>query len=190
MTYEEFLDFTRDKESLYELRNGVPTKMDAPVYEHQIVSNKLSEIFNGYLYGSNCQVICPSCDVIFSNKEIRVPDLIIVCDKAKLQHGDCCGAPDFIAEVLSPSNANKDFENVELYLSSGVKEYWIIDAVTKVIYIYLLNGNQFRYEYPARLVLHSSLFPDLPVDLKFLFDDYTRVEYVIYKLKLLSLNLP
>ena len=164
MTYEEFLDFTRDKESLYELRNGVPTKMDAPKVEHQLTLTEFTHIFNSYLAGTNYQVVCPSCAVIFSNKEVRIPDLIIVCDKNKFQHGVCMGAPDFIVEILSSSSMQKDFENVELYLSNGVKEYWIVDYIEELIYIYLPDGTSICYEYPKITNTYSSLFPHLIID--------------------------
>ena len=37
------------------------------------------------------------------------PDLMIVCDKAKLVGKRCNGAPDFIIEIVSPCNPEDDY---------------------------------------------------------------------------------
>lgn len=37
------------------------------------------------------------------------PDLMIVCDKDKLDGKRCNGAPDFIIEIVSPSNPSDDY---------------------------------------------------------------------------------
>lgn len=36
------------------------------------------------------------------------PNLMIVCDKIKLDGKRCNGAPDFIMEIVSPGNASDD----------------------------------------------------------------------------------
>lgn len=36
------------------------------------------------------------------------PNLMIVCDKIKLDGKRCNGAPDFIMEIVSPGNASND----------------------------------------------------------------------------------
>ena len=185
MNNEEFI---KDMDSLYELRNGVPVRMDSPEIQHQKSLGELHDIFKKCLSGKQCRVLDSPCAVIFTNNETRVPDLLIVCDKSKIQGKKCLGAPDFIAEVLSPSTAQKDYENKELYLSNGVKEYWILDTVAKSVHVYLANGDFYYYEYPYHLTIYSSLFPNIPVELKFLFDDYTSLEYSLYSLKLIMLR--
>lgn len=54
-------------------------------------------------------------------------------------------APDFIAEILSPSTVGIDrgvkFED---YASHGVAEYWLIDPVKKTLEQYLLEGGEYR----------------------------------------------
>ncbi|GAB5521196.1 MAG: Uma2 family endonuclease [Rhodothermales bacterium] len=54
-------------------------------------------------------------------------------------------APDFIAEVLSPSTAVRDrgvkFED---YAAHGVGEYWIIDAEAQVVEQYVLAGEVYQ----------------------------------------------
>lgn len=37
------------------------------------------------------------------------PDLMIVCDRDKLDGKRCNGAPDFIIEIVSPGNPSDDY---------------------------------------------------------------------------------
>jgi Uma2 family endonuclease len=64
----------------------------------------------------------------------------VVCDLSKLDERGCCGAPDMIVEILSPSTHKKDItEKFDLYEASGVKEYWIVHPYEKVIQVFLLQ---------------------------------------------------
>lgn len=54
-------------------------------------------------------------------------------------------APDFVAEVLSPSTTEIDrHTKFKDYAAHGVQEYWIIDPVPEVVEQYILRGK--RYE--------------------------------------------
>ena len=54
-------------------------------------------------------------------------------------------APDFIAEVLSPSTARTD-RGIKFrdYAAHGVSEYWIIDPVAQTIEQHTLQGDDYR----------------------------------------------
>ena len=52
------------------------------------------------------------------------PDVLVVCEPAKLTDRGCEGAPDFIAEVVSPSSRKRDYAlKMCLYEDAGVREY-------------------------------------------------------------------
>ncbi|MFH2114848.1 MAG: Uma2 family endonuclease [Spirochaetota bacterium] len=71
------------------------------------------------------------------------------------------GAPDFVVEVLSDATANKDFGiKLELYETSGVREYWIIQPETATVFQYVLDGNTFApvREFRRRLPVPSAVF--------------------------------
>ena len=56
------------------------------------------------------------------------PDFMVVCDEEKIRKDRIFGAPDFIAEILSPSSRRLDTDIKLLkYMQAGVKEYWMID---------------------------------------------------------------
>jgi Uma2 family endonuclease len=55
-------------------------------------------------------------------------------------------APDFIAEILSPSTEEND-RNIKStdYAAHGVSEYWIIDPAYRIVEQYLLEKNRFGH---------------------------------------------
>lgn len=68
------------------------------------------------------------------------PDITVVCDHSKLDKYGCKGAPDFIIEILSPSNTRHDrLVKLNLYQRAKVREYWIADPSSQTIEVYLLN---------------------------------------------------
>jgi Uma2 family endonuclease len=70
------------------------------------------------------------------------PDICVVCDLSKLDEYGCCGAPDMIVEILSPSTAKKDLtEKFDLYEEQGVKEYWIAHPKDKAVSVFILQEN-------------------------------------------------
>ena len=76
-------------------------------------------------------------------KTVVQPDLLVVCDKSKIDSRGLKGAPDFIIEILSPGSAVKDMkEKLALYEKHGVKEYWVIHPDETVIEVFLLQKNK------------------------------------------------
>ena len=68
------------------------------------------------------------------------PDIVVVCDRNKLDDKGCKGAPDLIIEILSPSTAGNDLTvKYELYERHGVKEYWIIHPAEMTLLVYHLS---------------------------------------------------
>ena len=70
------------------------------------------------------------------------PDISVICDRNKLDKHGCKGAPDLIAEVLSPSTQRHDqLVKLNLYQRAGVKEYWIADPENKTVRVMLLTSD-------------------------------------------------
>ena len=73
-----------------------------------------------------------------------IPDIIVVCDKSKLDDDGCLGAPDFVAEILSKSTAAYDMiVKFHKYLQAGVREYWIIDPDNKRVNVNILDNGRY-----------------------------------------------
>jgi Uma2 family endonuclease len=72
------------------------------------------------------------------------PDVFIVCDPEKIDARGMRGAPDWIAEVLSPSTASYD-QTVKLpiYERAGVREVWLVSPIDRTVSIYRLDAGRY-----------------------------------------------
>jgi Uma2 family endonuclease len=151
-TYADYLTWLDDKTR--ELIHGFVQKMSpAPRSEHVRVS---SNIF-GHLWSfarknkGKCNVFAAPFDVRLPKRgetaddkidTVVQPDICVICDASKIDEFGCCGAPDMIVEILSPSTAKRDLnEKFNLYEESGVKEYWVVHPKDKTIAVFLLQEN-------------------------------------------------
>jgi len=67
------------------------------------------------------------------------PDTQCVVDSKRL-----IGAPDLVAEALSPSTAKYDrAAKFRAYQAAGVREYWIVDPSNVCLEIYIQDGGRF-----------------------------------------------
>ena len=115
-----------------ELIDGVIYDMASPSKLHQGV---LQGIF---VQLDHCMEYCrDTCFLYIAPSDVELgddqntvvqPDLYIHCNLEKELDAPHHGAPDFILEVLSPSNPEHDlWRKQELYRRYGVREYWIVD---------------------------------------------------------------
>jgi Uma2 family endonuclease len=65
------------------------------------------------------------------------PDVFIVSDLRKIDARGLRGAPDWLAEVLSPSTASHDqIVKLPVYERAGVREVWLINPIDRTVSIY------------------------------------------------------
>ena len=73
------------------------------------------------------------------------PDLMVVCDKNKVDRHGVHGAPDLVVEVLSPATARYDkIIKLSLYQRAGVPEYWVADPVSRSVSVYTLKNGAYQ----------------------------------------------
>ncbi len=148
-----------------ELIDGRFYYMASPTPAHQEALTGLLIQFSVYIrsHKGDCQLYPAPLDVqLDSDIHTMVqPDFLVVCDKNKIKKDRICGAPDFIAEILSPSSRKLD-SNIKLlkYLQAGVKEYWLVDpeAQRVICYFFAETGLMpciypFDQEIPVQLYL-------------------------------------
>jgi Uma2 family endonuclease len=169
-------------EERWELIDGVPYNMSpAPSRTHQRILGDLHRQIANYLIGKTCEVYIAPFDVRLpkgNEKDEQIdtvvqPDLVVVCDREKLDERGCKGAPDLVIEVLSPYTAGKDMKiKLALYERVGVREYWIVDPVNKTVQVYQLEIEG-RYGRPGIYTdidhIKVGLFPDLEIELSSVF---------------------
>jgi Uma2 family endonuclease len=146
-TYDDYASWPDDVR--YELIEGVPYMMSpAPSRVHQEISGSIFNQLYNYLDGKQCNVYDAPFDVRLNADEeddtVVQPDILVVCDQDKLDDKGAKGAPDVIVEILSPSTASHDsLVKLNLYRKYGVKEYWIVDPVSKVVTVHLLKKGEY-----------------------------------------------
>jgi len=142
VSYEEFLELTKNSDFRYELIDGEVFCLEAPNYYHQMVVAELFVSFYSWFKGKKCRPLTSPFDVTLfkeeSNRNVVQPDIIVICDTEKVdEHGRYRGVPSLVVEVLSGSTRRNDMiKKTNLYMQTGVKEYWIVDPDKKQIYIY------------------------------------------------------
>ena len=95
------------------------------------------------------------------------PDVFIVCDLQKIDARGMRGAPDWIAEVLSPGTANHDrLRKLPVYERAGVREVWLIDPIERTLALHRLEAG--RYGRATLLELKGqtplTAVPDVTID--------------------------
>ena len=181
----------QDEHTIIEKINGQEVLMSPrPATKHAITAGNIYHIFRRFLKGKRCKTFMEH-DVFLDEHNNFVPDVLIVCDKDKIKPNGIYGAPDLVVEVLSPSTAARDkgIKRV-VYEKTGVKEYWIADPESKTIDVYHLQDGRLEFAdtylvYPdwewermneaeraaARLSVKVSLYDDLSVDVREVFED-------------------
>jgi Uma2 family endonuclease len=72
------------------------------------------------------------------------PDVLIVCDLQKIDARGMRGAPDWLAEVLSPHTVSHDkVVKLRVYERAGVREVWIVDPIGRTLAIYQLEAGRY-----------------------------------------------
>ena len=79
-----------------------------------------------------------------SEDTVFEPDIVVVCDKTKLDDDICHGAPDLIVEILSPSTERTDrVIKFRKYQEAGVREYWILDPKLNSLQTNVLSNGSY-----------------------------------------------
>jgi Uma2 family endonuclease len=164
-----------------ELIKGFIQKMSpAPNTNHQSVSINLSASFYNHFKKKKCRVFVAPFDVRLPIKSAKKdttvvqPDLCVICDEDKIDEKGCNGVPDLMVEIISPNNSKHDIHTkFNLYLEAGVKEYWMVETLERMILIYTLRDGEYIGLKPLveGEFIKSPLFPDLDI----------AVEDVFYK---------
>ena len=153
-----------------ELIDGRIYNMAPPARIHQKLITELVSALHQHIRNNNgdCEVY-PAPFAVFLNaddKNYVEPDISVVCDKSKLTEKGCNGAPDLIMEVVSPSTQQMDY-GIKLfkYRTAGVREYWIINPVTRIVNVYDLENEERTCQYSFNDEISVCIFNGLSIQL-------------------------
>lgn len=152
-----------------EVFDGQIFHMAGPSQDHQALSMELSSLLLSYIKqkGGLCKVFAAPFDVKLSDDPLTIvqPDLMIICDKSKLDGHRCNGAPDFIIEIVSPANAADDYvKKLYYYQKYGVREYWIVDPMRKSLSVNYFEGGKLSVPYNFASTIKVNIYEDLYID--------------------------
>ena len=178
-TYADYKEWELAEGERYELIYGKAYAMLTPNLRHQDVLGSITTQFYNFLRGKPIKVILgPIVVRLFyaeddSDDTVVQPDMIVICDEKKRGPEGCRGAPDLVAEVLSPSNTAIEMERkFRLYRKAGVKEYWIIDPENNSLKVYLFQDNKILTgSYENDDIVPVTTLPGLNISLEQVFED-------------------
>ena len=181
----------QDDYTIIEKINGQEVLMSPrPATRHSRAAGRIYGIFFQFLRKKRCEAFFEH-EVHIDDENVFVPDVLIICDKNKIKANWIDGAPDLVVEVLSPSTTINDRGiKKDVYERSGVKEYWIVDPIAKSIEVHYLKDGRLVLDHvymifppeewermteeqraAARLSVKVSLYDDLLVDVREVFED-------------------
>ena len=131
-------------EKRVELIDGVFYDMASPSKIHQGILGGLYVQLDNCIeqHAGECFLYAAPSDVELGEdgKTVVQPDIYIHCDPEKEVDRPHHGSPDFIVEILSPSNRGHDlWRKQELYRRHRVREYWVVDPKNKSVVVYHLT---------------------------------------------------
>lgn len=161
-------------EERYEIIEGVRYDiLTAPVVSHQKILAALFRMMDRTCSDNGILLFAP-VDVYLDENNCFQPDLVyvltenasIVTDK-RIE-----GAPDLVAEILSPSTSKNDkIRKKRQYERHGVKEYWVADPTHRTVDQFVSRGGKFELfeTYAPGDSLTSPLFGCVSLDMDELF---------------------
>jgi Uma2 family endonuclease len=174
-TYADYLTWPAGGRE--ELIDGVAYVKEPPAPSrcHQELVGALYLQVSLALEGKACRVYVAPFDVRLpksgeADEQIETvvqPDVLVVCDLRKLDQRGMRGAPDWLAEVLSPSTAGHDqILKLPVYERAGVREVWLVHPADRTVTVYRLEDG--RYERPVVLEMKGrtalSALPGVSID--------------------------
>lgn len=150
-TYADYLTWPEGVR--YELLDGVAYLMaPGPTLDHQEIAGDIYRQLANALDGNPCRPFIAPVDVRLPKAQeadnlidtVVQPDVLVVCDAAKLDRRGVRGAPDFVVEVLSPGTASHDHvRKRRIYELAGVREYWLVHPIDRMVTVYRLVEGEY-----------------------------------------------
>ena len=152
-----------------ELIGGTLYSMAPPSWEHQRLADGIVATLRSHIEaeGAPCKACSSPLAVnLFGDESTWVePDVLVVCDPSKIGERGVVGAPDFIAEIVSPSSRRMDYyTKLDLYERAGVREYWIVDPKHRRTTVYRFDRDGIPMIYPFDMPVPLGLAEGLVIE--------------------------
>lgn len=174
LTYDDLFALPDDGKR-YELIDGVLVEMPGPSWMHGAIVVVLLNLLYTHvrLHYPGGTVLTAPVDVWLSDYRVVQPDILYVRPGRPslfAQPPAVRGAPDLVAEVLSPSNPEHDLlTKYAIYEQAGVPEYWILNREAATIRINVLRDGRYVERPLENGLATSEVLPGFEVDVAALF---------------------
>ncbi len=167
-TFQDLLQIPEDG-LRHEILDGEHVVTSYPNLNHQRVSRNMQfQLYEQIERTGRGEVFNAPAGVRLSEEDVVEPDLFVVLTERSeiMLETHVEGPPDLIVEILSKSTGRRDRGiKKRTYEAFGVREYWIVDPVGKVVEQYLLQTGCFRLAARHTERIRLDILPDVTVDL-------------------------
>lgn len=177
VSYEEFLKLSEESDNRYEYIDGEVYLLASPSYDHQNIILEMVTVMHQWFKGKPCRPLTAPLDVTLTkddNRNVVQPDIMVICDTENVnERGRYTGVPTLVVEVLSELTQHKDLlKKLDLYLHSGIAEYWIVSPFKKEVYLYSFEEQDIKdYRvYKGNETVQSTAFSGLEIALGQIFE--------------------
>lgn len=159
----------------YQLIDGEIIMAPSPNFFHQTILLNLVDILSPQVRQRNLgRLRFAPLDFYLDDNNVYQPDIFFIsrAREAIIQEDGLHGAPDFVAEVLSPRTARYDLNAKRSgYARSGVRELWLVYPEAKRVDVFHLqeNAETPAASYSLGQIFQSPLFPDLDISIDQIF---------------------
>jgi Uma2 family endonuclease len=175
MTADEYFELPESK-LIIQLIEGEVIEMPGASPTHQDVVGNIFMLLRLMLKVLGGKAYIAPLDVYLDDLNVFQPDVMWVAPNSQAVIGDkrIVGAPDLIAEVLSPGSERHDRKvKFDLYEQYGVREYWIVSPESQLIEVWLIEDNKFTRQgiYEPSDTFTSAVLAGQRIEVKVVFGD-------------------
>ena len=145
-TYDDLFSLPEDGRR-YEIIEGELYEMPAPNLVHATIVINCIALLLPIVSALGGRVFTAPLDVFFEGADPVQPDIVVILPgwPGNLALRGPEGAPDLLIEVLSPANRGHDvLTKRALYARAGVREFWIVDPVSRGVEVLTLDRDAFH----------------------------------------------
>ncbi len=135
VTVEEFLRLPDPKEGHYELHHGEVVLVPPTNWLHQDTQDRIQMILKR-LAGTKGVARMEMSFRPEPDHEFWIADVAFARERAERarQNGSLEGAPELVAEVLSPSNTALEMnDRMRICLANGCRSFWVADPISRLL---------------------------------------------------------
>lgn len=158
LTVHDFrrMEFDDNDTFYYELINGELVAKSAPSPFHQRISGNISFAMRQFVTANKLgEVLYAPIDVFLTENSSSQPDVLFISTAKRhlVTSEGVEGAPDLVVEIISPSSIKRDRgDKMKLYERCSIGEYWLVDARTRSVEVYVNTLVADRHDFELREV--------------------------------------